>query len=167
MTARRLIKNTCQIAFMMLFLLSLCACGGMKADISAYGDEPITVMGLSEEEFVITPNELAEMDCVTRKVTGSTAKAGTVQPVGPTLDTFLAAYGRTADEFERIRFYASDGYYTGFLADVLEESEIILAIANGDEPLKKSELPLRLVVPDKEGNQWIRMVTRIECYPKQ
>ena len=136
-------KFLCALAALVL-ACSLCACGGtqVKADISAYGDVPITV-------------------------TGATAKAGTVNPVGPTLETFLAAYGKTKEDLQRIRFYASDGYYVGFLPEALEKYEFILAVANGDDPLGESELPLRLVVVGGDSNQWVRMVERIECFLKE
>lgn len=162
-------KRTCLCALAALVLAcSLCACGEtrVKADISAYGDVPITVTGLTEEEFTVTPNELAELECTEATVTGATAKAGTVNSVGPTLETFLAAYGKSKEDLQRIRFYASDEYYVGFLPEALEKYEFILAVANGDDPLGEGELPLRLVVVGGESNQWVRMVERIECFLK-
>ena len=71
------------------------------------------------------------------------------------------------EDLQRIRFYASDEYYVGFLPEALEKYEFILAVANGDDPLGEGELPLRLVVVGGESNQWVRMVERIECFLKE
>ena len=68
-------------------LLLLCACGDGGADLADYGDEPIAIAGLAEEEFAVTPSELAALECVSRTATGATAKAGTVHVTGPLLDT--------------------------------------------------------------------------------
>lgn len=146
-------------------LLLLCGCGGgtqVKADLSSYGDTPITISGLTEEEFTVTPNQLKQLKCIKQNVTGSSAKAGSVSAVGPTLDTFLAQYGKQKSDFARIRFIASDAYQIGFLPEALEQYEFILAVANGDQPLNENQLPLWLVVPGADSAKWVRMVVRIE-----
>ena len=51
---------------------------GCKADLSAYADTPITVMGLTDEPFTVTPEELAQLKCVDAKARGNSDKAGTV-----------------------------------------------------------------------------------------
>jgi len=148
----------------LLLSLALCACGGttVKADISAYGDTEIVISGLLEEDFTVTPYELAAMECTSLTVTGTTQKAGTVSVVGPTLETFLAAYGKSVSEFKRIRFYGSDDYYKGFLPEALEKYEFVLGVANGKNPLGETEQPVHLVVSGGESNSWVRMVVRIE-----
>jgi hypothetical protein len=52
------------------FTLSACKSTRFDADIAEYGDAPITIAGLTEEEFTVTPNELSRLDCVTRSATG-------------------------------------------------------------------------------------------------
>ena len=154
----------------LVLTLALTACGGgtrVTADLSAYGDTPITVTGLTEEDFTVTPSELAGLECTEATATGNSAKAGTVHPVGPTLETFLAAYGKEIADLERIRFYATDGYYVGFLPESLEKYEFILAVANGDDPLGNGELPLRVVVVGGDSGKWVRMIDRIECFCKE
>jgi DMSO/TMAO reductase YedYZ molybdopterin-dependent catalytic subunit len=134
----------------------------VKADISAYGETPIEVSGLKEEDFIITASDLAELDCVTATTTGRSAKAGTVNAVGPLLGTFLADYGKTVDDFKKIRFIAADGYRTVLKGEYLTDYDQILSVAAGNEPLPAPEQPLRLVIPDAESSMWVYAVIRIE-----
>jgi DMSO/TMAO reductase YedYZ molybdopterin-dependent catalytic subunit len=147
---------------LLLSALLLCACGTAQADISAYGDREITVSGLTEEEFTVTPNELAQLDCVSRTATGATAKAGTVSAYGPLLDTFLAQYGCAMSDFKKIRFLCADEYRTVLKGEYLTDYEVVLAISNGSEPLSEECQPLRLLIPEAESSMWAYSVIRIE-----
>ncbi|MDR1206563.1 MAG: molybdopterin-dependent oxidoreductase [Peptococcaceae bacterium] len=140
---------------------------GLDAAIADYADAQITVAGLTETEFTISPSELAELDCVSSSASGQTAKAGTVSAAGPTLETFLEQYGKTQTDFALARFIASDGYRVTLHIQSLEKYEIILSVASGDKPLPESERPLRLLIPGAESSQWIYAVERIEFEAKK
>lgn len=150
------------IAFLFLCIFLLTACGSKGADISAYGDTPITISGLTEEEFTVTANELAQLECVSRTATGATAKAGTVNAYGPLLDTFLAQYGCQASDFYKIRFLCADNYKAVLRGDYLTDYEVVMAISYGNEPLPESCQPMRLLIPEAESNLWAYSVIRIE-----
>ncbi|MDR2088566.1 MAG: hypothetical protein LBP73_04345 [Clostridiales Family XIII bacterium] len=141
-----------------LLLLAQAACGGKLPDISEYGDTPIEIAGLADEEFTVTPNELAELELTRASATGRTAKAGTVEATGPTLAAFLESRGAKPEDFSAVRFIASDGYRITIHERTLTGKEVILSLA----PLSESERPLRLLIPGAESNQWIYAVTRIE-----
>ena len=151
-----------KLTFLLAALLLLCACSGPRADISAYGDTPITIVGLLDEEFTVTPNQLAALDCINDTARGATAKAGTVTAQGPLLDTFLAQYGKTPGDFEKIRFTASDGYVVVLKGKYLTDYQVILVLSNGDKPLSESCQPLRIVIPRAESSMWEYAVVRIE-----
>lgn len=146
----------------LLLLAFCCACGSKTADISAYGDVPITISGLTEEEFTITANELAGLECVSRTATGATAKAGTVNATGPLLDTFLAQYGYEPSDFYKIRFLCADNYKAVLRGDYLTDYEVVMAISSGSEPLPEGCRPMRLLIPEAESNLWAYSVVRIE-----
>jgi DMSO/TMAO reductase YedYZ molybdopterin-dependent catalytic subunit len=151
-------------------LLALCliiwfaaGCGvSVQADLSTYGDQPILISGLSAEDFTVTPNELAQLDCESQSATGKTQKAGTVHGVGPTLDTFLAQYNKKQTDFQKIIFRAKDGYTITLGPQDFKKHTIILSLANGKEPLSEQEAPLRLLIPGAESGKWVRMVTEIK-----
>ena len=134
------------------------------ADISAYADEEIAIIGLLDDDFTVTPEDLTELDLVRETAVGNTAKAGTVQAIGPTLETFVAYYGRNLNEFEKVSFSAGDDYTTSLVATL--EEEIILSIANGRESLEDTQQPLRIVIPNYDSKTWIRMVDTIEFTEK-
>jgi DMSO/TMAO reductase YedYZ molybdopterin-dependent catalytic subunit len=146
----------------LLSVVCMSGCGGKAADISSYGDTPITVSGLLDEDFEITPNELAELDCVSRTATGATAKAGTVSVYGPLLDTFLAQYDCKASDFKKIRFLCADEYKTVLKDEYLTDYEVVLAISGKNEPLPEDCQPLRLLIPEAESAMWAYSVVRIE-----
>jgi hypothetical protein len=153
------------VLFLCAGLVVLTACGGrtgVSADISAYGDAPIEIVGLADEEFTVTPNELAALPCVSRSATGETAKAGTVKAVGPLLDTFLAEYGKKTSDFNRIRFIAVDAYRVVLRDEYLTDYEVVLSVSNGKDPLPESERPLRVLIPEAESGMWEYACVRIE-----
>lgn len=144
-----------------LLLLALCL-AGCAADISAYENDQILVTGLLEEDFYITPGELAALECVEATAVGQTAKAGTVQAYGPTLETFLAQYGKTVEEFKSIRFTASDDYVVTIGKASWDKYDVILSIAQGAKALPDYQQPLRIVIPGGESGNWIRSVIKME-----
>ena len=143
-------------------LLLLTACGVKQADLSAYGDVPITIAGLEEEEFTVTAKDLAQLDCVSRTATGTTAKAGTASATGPLLNTFLAQYHCSAADFHKIRFLCKDGYKVTLKDEFLTDYEIILAVSAGSEPLAEKQQPLRILIPKAESGKWAYGIIRIE-----
>jgi hypothetical protein len=150
--------------------LLICSCGcavKVKADISAYGDALITISGLSNEDFTVTPYDLARLECVQMSGSGKTEKSGKVSAVGPLLETFLARYGKLKSDFLKIRFYASDNYKITLKDEYLTNYKIVLAVAKGDDPLPAMQQPLRLFIPKAESSYWIYSVTRIEFIAKE
>lgn len=144
----------------LILLFSLCACG--KADIAAYENETITVHGLKEEDFTVTPADLMAMKCVSRQDTGATAKAGTVKAYGPLLTTFLEHYGTSLEQVDRVRFFCKDDYKIVLKDEYLTDYEIILSVASGSEALGEKEQPLRILVPEAESSKWAYGITNIE-----
>lgn len=147
-------------------VLAVCICAVLvscgKADISAYKDRQIMITGLTDEDFYITAGGLAEMKCVSATAHGKSAKAGTVNAYGPTIETFLEKYGKTIDEFRSIRCVASDGYTVTFGKVTWDRSELILSVANGSDALEEKQQPLRIVAPDADSGNWIRAVIQME-----
>lgn len=154
-------KRVRLIPILALLFLLLCACD-KAADISPYGDTPITIVGLTEEDFTVTPNELAALESVSRTATGATAKAGTVNATGPLLDTFLAQYDCKMSDFYKIRFIASDNYKVVLRDEYLTDYEVVLAVSGSSEPLPESQWPLRILIPDAPSNMWEYAVVQIE-----
>jgi hypothetical protein len=155
---------------LVLLLFFLCACGGtvkVKADISEYGDTPITISGLAESDFTVTPNELAELECVGRTAAGKSDKAGSVDAVGPLLSTFMAQYGKTPEDFEQVLFIASDAYEVVLKDEYLTDYDVVLAVSEGEDPLPEGYRPMRLLIPGAESSMWEYAVTRIVFTQKQ
>ena len=146
---------------LLLFIGLITACGS-KPDISKYEDIPITVKGLAEEDFEITPAKLADMECVSGSGTGDSDKAGTVEGYGPDLDSFLAGYGKERSDFSKVKFVARDGYKKTVSGDMLQEKEIVFSLSNGKDSLGESETPMRLLIPGAESSYWVYGVVEIE-----
>jgi len=133
----------------------------VTADISAYADREIEVAGLTDSSFYVTPRELSQMKISKQTVTGKSQKAGTFTGVGPTMSVFLTQYGETVGNFKQVKFYAEDDY-TVVLVASLQEKTVILSVANGSDPLKDNQQPLRIVIPGEDSSKWIRNVVKIE-----
>jgi hypothetical protein len=155
---------------LLLAVLLLCSCGGpvtVSADISAYGDTPITISGLLDQDFTVTPHELAGLECVQMSGSGKTEKAGNVTAVGPLLETFLTHYGKSKSDFSRVRFYARDAYKISLNEEYLTNYNVVMSVARGDEPLPPDQQPLRLFIPKAESSNWIYAVIRLEFIAKE
>lgn len=150
----------CAILSLLLVLVLLPGCG--KADISDYADRKILVTGLLEEDFYITPGELAQLECVSATARGNSEKAGTVHAYGPTLETFLAQYGKSLSEFKKLRIVAEDGYTVTLGRVTWDKYDVILSIAAGSRPLPDYQQPLRVVVPGGDSGNWVRLVTELQ-----
>jgi hypothetical protein len=161
-----------KVKLLVVLLLALwlgCACSSIKvtADISAYGETPIIISGLKSEDFTVTPNELAQLKCVRMSGSGKTEKAGNVTAVGPLLETFLSHYGKSASDYAKVRFYASDKYKITLNSDYLTNYKIVLSVARGNDPLPAAQQPLRLFIPGADSSNWIYAVIKIELIKKE
>lgn len=141
-------------------MICLTACG--QADISSYAEQEITIAGLGEEEFTVTPAQILEMECVKRTDTGATEKAGTVKAYGPLLSTFLETYGYSIDQVNRVRFLCKDDYKVVLKKNYLTDYEIVMTATNGSKALPEKLQPLRILVPEAESSKWAYGITRIE-----
>ena len=136
-------------------------------DYGAYATQEITIVGLTDDAFTVTPEDLADLECVrmtasgTGQGVGGASKAGIVAAYGPLLETFLDQYGYTQTDFRRIKCYCSDGYTVVLRGETLEY-DIVLSIASGKDALYEVQRPLRLVIPDEQSGKWAYGVTRIE-----
>ncbi|MDR2360924.1 MAG: hypothetical protein LBD85_06580 [Oscillospiraceae bacterium] len=140
-----------------IFLLTLTNCRP-KIDLTGYADTPITVSGLTAEEFTVMPKDLAGLELVTQSAVGASAKAGTVKATGPTLKTFIVNYGKAPEDFKLVRFIAKDEYRVTLHENSIQNRDVILSVY----PLSEQEQPLRLLIPQAESGQWIYGITRIE-----
>jgi hypothetical protein len=136
-------------------------------DISAYAQTGITVSGLEEGDFVVTPEELLTLKLVKTSATGSgkgpngESKAGTAHAYGPSIETFLQAHGHTLSDFRRIVFLCKDGYSVVLKPDELK-GDVILSVASGNDPLAAYQEPLRIILPEGATHQWTFGILRIE-----
>lgn len=147
--------------FFILLLGLILATGCGKANISAYENEAITVTGLGED-FTFTPADLMAMECVSDTAVGQTEKAGTVKAYGPTLRTFLEAYGYSLEDVKSLRTVAKDNYVVTLGRATWDRYPVILSIANGSKPLFDKQQPLRLVIPGGKSGNWTYAVTLME-----
>ena len=158
-------KRLISVIIAITALLILVSCGAKLPDISEYGDTPIEIVGLLDEDFTITPNELAKLKFENTSAKGTSEKAGTVNGIGPSLITFLAQYGKTPADFKTIRFTASDAYTIRLSGEKCAEDMVLFSISGKTSPLPKGEQPMRLIIPSAQSNQWIYAVVRIEFTP--
>lgn len=150
----------CFVLFCLLLPFLLAGCG--EPDISAYADEEITLIGLTEEPIIVTVAELNELKIVTKSAKANTQSASDARVKGPLLETVAAQYGRDLTEFFMVRVTASDQFEKKFRGADLAEAGAVLGIFNNGKALTEKYAPLYLVVPDTSSGDWVRMVTTIE-----
>jgi len=162
---RSMIRNWRQTALVGLLVLTILMSGctpKIKADISSYGDDSILVKGVLEEDFYVTPNELAKLDLVT--ATAQNKKDGTVKAIGPTMDTFLAQYDKKPADFTKVVLRARDGFIRELKLPFDYLLVMSIADGHGNVALNDDQYPLRFVVPDDNRGKGIRMVIEMEFF---
>ena len=159
-----------QFVVMLLLILAITTgfgCGNPKIDLTGYGSDTITLIGIQDstsgnKSVVLTIAEIQGFDCVTLKTNSTSDKIGEVKATGPLLETIVANYGAKLDDFKKIIITATDGYEIVLTQPFISENQLILAFGIDGKPLGEDEAPLRLIVPDSDSAYWIRMVKSIE-----
>jgi len=166
--------NEKKVELKLILILLLClssiffaGCGNPDIDVSAYGNQTITLTGVvqpdgSEGKIALKISELKEMDCVTVKTHSTSDKIGEVKATGPLLETILKKYEHTLSDYHRIVITATDGYEIALNQPLIGDSELILAFGIDGKPLGVDEAPLRLIIPGSDSAYWIRMIKTIE-----
>jgi hypothetical protein len=146
---------------LVLSLLSGCAVDASKL---TYLDETILVSGVTEGDLTVSIRELTALESVSEKAEGLRSNGDVVKftAVGPTIDTFLAAYGKSRADYTGVRFSATDGFSVIIPKEVFERRDIVLAYMNGSKALDKYNAPLRAIVVGERAMYWARMVDRID-----
>jgi hypothetical protein len=137
--------------------------------IEAYAQDGISISGITDEDFLITPEELIAYDCTRTAIEGTgsgqagESKAGRIRAYGPYLEDFLASYGCSIEDFRRIRVLCKDDYTVILRPERFEgEVDVILSVAEDKDALLPYQRPLRLVIPSESTGQWAIGVVRIE-----
>lgn len=163
------IKRLFSAAAAVILLISMCTvlagCGyEIEADISSYQDMEIRITGLTDENFIVTPAQLAELKCEKETVKGAaTGKTITATAAGPTLAAFTEANGVELEEIKSVTVTASDGYTKTFDADYfITHPDVYMSLANGENALEKDEQPMRLIVPGAPADNWVRGVVQMD-----
>lgn len=168
-------KNGLKVAIIVILCVVVLGVAGFFAwqalrpvDISAYADQEITLTGITEDPIVLTVADIAEMDCVEMTADGAgrensrqKTKKGEIAVYGPTLDTLLAPYGVSKDDFASIKFIGGNGYDNTLKADQLDQ-EVICSIAEGKEALYRDYRPLYVILPDDGTDTWCYNVVAME-----
>jgi hypothetical protein len=180
-TVKRKVKQTSKarrrllLAFLAAALVVIASAGAFivydnlrTADISAYAQTGISISGLEEQDFIVTPEGLSALKIVKTSTTGSgmgeggESKAGTVYAYGPSLEALVASHGYAVSDFRSITFLCKDGYRTTLRPSRLGDEEVILSFAAGQVPLAPYQQPLRLIIPGGDTGQWCFGILRIE-----
>jgi hypothetical protein len=135
--------------------------------VSAYGKEKVEFIGIqnqgkTSEKIVLTIDELKALDCVTVKTHSTSDKIGEIKATGPLLQTILAEYGSSLEDYNRIVITATDGYEITLNQPLINDNQLILAFGIDGKPLDDDEKPLRLIIPESDSAYWIRMIRSVE-----
>ncbi len=165
-THKRINKKAIMILYVMMILAVILGCGNPEIDLTNYGSETLTLIGISKNDegkaVTLTITELQSLKCVTIKTNSTSDKIGDVKATGPLLETIADKYGATLNEFNKIIITATDGYEIVLNQPFISENKLILAFGIDGEPLGEDEAPLRLIVPESDSAYWIRMIESIE-----
>ncbi len=164
-------KNKFLVAGVLLLLvivavlgyLNYCAVSAARSP-SLYSAGQILIHGLQDQDFDITLGDLKKLPAVTRyaEATQSNGKEIRVEATGPLLDTLLKEYGKSQQDFSRIRFTARDNYSIAVPSDILKNRQIILSYINDGKPLEADWQPIRVVIPGERAMYWVKDMIRID-----
>jgi hypothetical protein len=154
---------------LVLTVVTLAVSGNRNAAIAPGGPSPddaqqILIHGLRDQDITITLGDLKKLPTVTRyaEATRSNGEEVQVLATGPLLDTLLKKYGKSQQEFSRIRFTARDNYAIAVPADILKNCQIVLSYINDGKPLEEDWQPVRVVIPGARSMYWVKDMIRID-----
>ncbi|MEN6325450.1 MAG: hypothetical protein ABFD18_04455 [Syntrophomonas sp.] len=161
------------LAIWFLFCFTLVGCGE-KGVISSkstgnpeYENQKIVIEGDIQEPKEITVAEMRKLPqkqarCSFQRATGEMEEFLASGPVFKDVMNYLDINVR---EFKGIGFIAKDGYYCLATPEIINNKEMILALAV-DKQLELAEnlRPARLCILDEFGPYWVRMLDKIVLY---
>lgn len=161
------------IVFLLIGLISLTGCG--KKEIASarstgnedYENQVVVIEGAKGGEKKITVGEMRELDQkgIDASLTRTTGLLEKFKAAGPTVKDVLAQVGVNMEEYKGLGFAGRDGYYCLVTPEIVENYELILALAvDGNPELPTDTRPARLCIQGEFGPYWVRMVDKIVLY---
>lgn len=167
----RKITYILMVCFLACFILTGCAekqiISSKSSDNPEYEKQKIVIEGDIEESKEITVAQMRQlpqktMQCSLQRATGEMEK---FTAAGPSFDDVMTNAGINVKEFKGIGFIAKDGYYCLVTPEIMDNREIILALAVDKQlELPENLRPARLCILDEFGPYWVRMVDKIVLY---
>lgn len=133
----------------------------------AYEQQQIIVTGDIEKDRAISVAELRqlpqkEVQGSFQRTTGMTEK---VKGSGPDVKDVLARLGIDMADYKGIGFAGRDGYYCLVTPEMMQNTELILALAiDGKNELANDMRPARLCAEGEFGPYWVRMADKLILY---
>ncbi|MGI5920883.1 MAG: hypothetical protein ACOX6I_04030 [Syntrophomonadaceae bacterium] len=163
----------CSLAICFLVCLTLIGCGEKGAISSKstgnpeYENQKIVIEGDIKAPKEITVAEMRKLpqrqaECSFQRATGEMEE---FEASGPIFKDVMDYLNINVQEFKGIGFIAKDGYYCLVTPEIINNKEMILALAV-DKQLELAEnmRPARLCIIDEFGPYWVRMLDRIVLY---
>lgn len=169
-----LLKKTTHLFFiccLLCFILAGCAekpvISSQSSGNSEYENQKIIIEGEIEGTKEITVSEMRQLP--QKELHGSfqrtTGLTESFRASGPTFNDVMAHVGVDVKEFKGIGFIGKDGYYCLVTPEIMENRELILALAiDGEVELPENLRPARLCIQEELGPYWVRMVDKIVLY---
>ncbi len=166
-------KRACFFIICCLFCFILAGCGekpvvsSQSSGNPEYENQKITFEGEIGETKEISVAEMRqlpqkEIQCSFQRTTGMVES---FKAAGPTFNDVLVQVGIDVQDFKGIGFIAKDGYYCLVTPEIIENREMILALAvDGEVELPENLRPARLCIPEEFGPYWVRMVDKVVLY---
>lgn len=148
-----------KLFFGLILLTLLCAgCAAKEtaapaaADTSA-GDQLKVSDGATEKMY-----SAADLQALTT----STAAFKDVTYKGVTLKALIADAGFNLEEVKAVKAVAADGFSSNYDSAIFTRDDVIVAFATQDGALTADDGAFRMVIPDAEGKQNVRMLAEIQ-----
>lgn len=146
------IKTIYMFIIVLVLAFALTACGGGDEAGSAESDSGVPALLVGSQSF-----EAADLEGMTQVE----ATFNGVTYVGVPVSELLSAAGYDLSSARAVKAVASDGYSINYEPSQLTPDNVIVAYATLDGALTEEDGNFRMVLPDEEGNQNLRMLTEL------
>ncbi len=161
------------IVFLLISIISITGCS-KKEIVSArstgnedYENQVVVIEGDKSGDKKITVGEMRELNQkeIEASLTRTTGLLEEFKAAGPTVKDVLAEVGVNIEEYKGLGFVGKDGYYCLVTPEIVENYELVLALAVDNNPeLPVDTRPARLCIQGEFGPYWVRMVDKIVLY---
>ncbi|MFC2063465.1 molybdopterin-dependent oxidoreductase [Chloroflexota bacterium] len=148
-----------KILITLIVMMVLAGCGASAMQETTLLPEPVLTIVNGDNETIYTVQDLQALP-------SNVSSFNEIDYMGVSIKVLLEEVGVILDDISAVKAVATDGYSVNYEPTQLLPDDVLVAYSLADgNSMAEDEGIFRMVLPDQEGNQNLRMLSRIVIIP--